>query len=97
MRLSAHRRISPMPKFKLAGTDKQKNKPKDDAPRTLHFPDYTPWGEHRDAADLPADILESIEGQIDRAQDALDQLADDADVLFRIDSNDNDDDSPAAA
>jgi hypothetical protein len=97
-----------MPKFKssfkLVGSDKQSKSDKrdaadsDTAPKTLHFPEHTPWGDHSPSDDSPADILETIEGQIDRAQAALDRLDEDTDVLFRIDSDEHDDDNtPAAA
>lgn len=92
-----------MPSFKLVGSDKDKQNnrkngsPKDETPESLHFPDQTPWGAKPDQADSGSDILESIERQIDRAQEALDRLSDDADVLFRFSDPDEDDDSPTAA
>lgn len=91
-------------KFKLVGSDKQSKKARlaaarDETPRTLHFPEHTPWGDRTDNADDNPDILDTIEEQIDRAQRALDQLEMEADVLFRIDASDDndDDDAPAAA
>lgn len=89
--------------FKLVGSDKQSKSDKrnaakdDDAPKTLHFPEHTPWGDRKDDADKPSDVIESIEGQIDRVQATLDRLDEDTDVLFRIDSDDRDDDTPSAA
>jgi len=91
-----------MPSFKLVGSDKDKHNdrkhgsPKDEAPESLHFPDQTPWGARPEQGESPTDIIESIERQIDRAQEALDRLNEDADVLFRF-SDPDDDDSPTAA
>ena len=89
-------------RFKLVGSDKQKKSDKrnstdDDALKTLHFPERTPWGDRKDDPEAPADILDSIERQIDRAQDALGQLDENTDVLFRITDDDNDNDTPTAA
>ena len=91
-----------MPKFKLVGSDKDKqgtveSQPADETPESLHFPEHTPWGARPEGAGATEDIIESIERQIDRAQASLDRLSDDADVLFRFSDSDEDDDSPTAA
>lgn len=93
----------PKPGLKLVGSDKDKpakgkrNAPKEDSAKPLHFPDSTPWGARKDQLEAPRDILDSIERQIDRAQESLDRLGEAADVLFRISDSDDDDDTPSAA
>jgi|GEM_PF-5686539 len=88
--------------FKLVGSEKkskteQRDAADDDAPKTLHFPEHTPWGDRTAEPEAPSDIIDSIDRQIDRAQEALGRLEEDADVLFRITDDDPDDDTPAAA
>lgn len=91
-----------MPKFKLVGSDKDKqgeieSQPADETPESLHFPDSTPWGARPEDTGAAEDIVESIERQIDRAQASLDRLSEDADVLFRFSDSDDPDDTPSAA
>ncbi|MCB9838602.1 MAG: hypothetical protein H6813_04620 [Phycisphaeraceae bacterium] len=100
-----------MPRFRLVGSDKdnlKKDKQKkgrgdsteDETPKTFHFPEHTPWGDRKNAEHPQhkrGDILDTIERQIDRAQESLERLAEDTDVLFRMSDLDQDDDTPSAA